>query len=67
MKTSVLNGNIVHLDFDDQKELTKSMIRFQETYESPKFRGEIIDLNEYKKWYQESTGIIRALFEGNYQ
>jgi hypothetical protein len=42
----------VHLAmFDTQIEMNKTMIRFQEYYESPEFRGKIFTLKEYRDWY----------------
>jgi hypothetical protein len=31
------------------------MLRFEEQYESPKFKGKIFTLAEFKKWYMKST------------
>lgn len=39
------------LTFDTQKDITSTFLRLQEYYESPKFKGKIFSLNEFKKWY----------------
>ena len=43
--------NIFLLVFDNQREITKTFLRFQEFYESPKFKGKIFSLDDFKKWY----------------
>lgn len=43
--------NIIHLKFAHQKDLTRTMLRFQEHFESPKFRNKIFSLEEFKVWY----------------
>lgn len=52
MKLNKITPNIFHLTFKAQKDMAKTMLRFQEHYESPKFRGEIFSLAEFKKWYR---------------
>ena len=49
-KTEVLS-NIFLLEFDNNIELGSTMLRFQEFYESPKFRGKFFTFEEYKGWY----------------
>jgi len=36
--------------------MCKTLLRFQEHYESPKFRNKIFTLNEFKEWYPKSKG-----------
>lgn len=43
--------NIIHLKFKLKRDLTKTMLRFQEHFESPKFRNKIFSLEEFKTWY----------------
>ena len=50
-----LSSNTSLLLFDTQKNLASSFLRFQEHYESPKFRGKIFSIDEYKKWYIKNT------------
>ncbi len=43
------------LIFDTQKDVSLTFLRFQEFYESPKFRGKIFSLDEFKKWYVQNS------------
>jgi hypothetical protein len=43
--------NVFFLVFEKKSELTKTFLRFQENYESPKFRNKVFSLREYKSWY----------------
>lgn len=43
--------NIIHLKFKLKRDLTKTMLRFQEHFESPKFRNQIFSLDQFKAWY----------------
>ena len=51
-----INKDIIHLVFDSKKEMNMTMIRFQEFYESPKFKGTIFTLGQYRDWYIKETG-----------
>lgn len=51
-----ITQNIVLLIFEDQKSITSTFIRFQEYYESPKFKNKIFSLDDYKKWYIKQKG-----------
>ena len=42
---------VILFQFKEQRELTRTMLRFQEHYESPKYRGQIFSLKEFKEWY----------------
>jgi hypothetical protein len=54
--THTLLTNKVHLLlFDTQKELTHTFLRFQEHYESPRFKGKIFTVKEFKKYYLIAT------------
>lgn len=55
IKCERLTQNIYHLIFPSQWQLAKTFLRFQEHFESPKFRGKIFSLNEFKKWYIENS------------
>lgn len=41
---------------DTSEELARLFVRFQEYYESPRFKGEVFTLEEFESWYQESRG-----------
>ncbi len=51
IKCKKLTQNIYHLIFPSQWQLAKTLLRFQEHFESPKFRGKIFSLDEFKRWY----------------
>jgi hypothetical protein len=51
-----INESIVHVKFKTQRELTETLLRFQEHYESPKFRNKIFTLGEYRKYYCDRFG-----------
>ena len=55
MKNEEVLPNIYHINFKTQKELSSTFLRFQEYYESPKFRNKIFTLKEYKKWYIKNS------------
>ncbi len=46
------NGNIFLVTCPSPAVLSYSMMRFQETYESPKFEGEIFRRDTYASWYR---------------
>lgn len=52
LKISEIYKDIYHVDGDDQVELASTFLRFQEHYESPKFRDKIFTLEEFDKWYK---------------
>ena len=53
---SEIHKDIFHLKFDDQLELNSHFLRFQEYYESPKFRDVPFELIDYIKWYAADNG-----------
>ena len=50
-----LTDCIYHLEFKKQSKLTRTMVRFQEHFESPEFRGKIFTMKEFKKWYKKMS------------
>lgn len=46
-----LNHNIFLVTMETQAELALTFLRFQEYYESPKFRKQIFSYQEYMDWY----------------
>lgn len=44
------------VEFSTQYELAATFLRFQEFYESPRFRGKVFSLEEYMDWYAETNG-----------
>lgn len=55
MKVLHPREKIIHLKFKRKKDLTQTMLRFQEHFESPKFRNKIFSLEEFKTWYATTT------------
>lgn len=47
----IVLDNIHLLIFESQLEITSTFLRFQEYYESPKFKNKIFSLEEFKDWY----------------
>lgn len=47
---------IYHVSFPNQYLLTSTLLRFQEHYESPMFRGKIFGLEEFMDWYAADRG-----------
>lgn len=58
MKLKEVSPNIFHISFKSMRKMCKTMLRFQEHYESPKFKDKIFSLKEFKEWYrtQSKTG-----------
>jgi hypothetical protein len=56
IKIYKLGEKIYHLKFSKQRDLAKTFMRFQEHFESPKFRGKIFTAEEFKKWYRKAKG-----------
>jgi hypothetical protein len=50
-----LTDKIHLLTFETQRDITSTFLRFQEYYESPKFKGKPFSLNEFKKWYTATS------------
>ncbi len=50
-----LTDKIHLLLFENQKEITSTFLRFQEYYESPKFRDSVFSLDEFKTWYVKNS------------
>lgn len=48
--------NTVWICADSQEELGNTFIRFQEHYESPKFRGQIFTVGQVRSWYATVYG-----------
>jgi hypothetical protein len=48
--------HVYHLRFGKQYDAAMHFIRYQEYYESPKFRKKIFSIAEYMRWYSETYG-----------
>jgi hypothetical protein len=55
MKKREVLPNIYLVEFPTSEEAAKTFMRFQEHYESPKFRNKIFTVEQYKKWYVSYT------------
>lgn len=53
---SNVHDAIYLLRFDTQVEMSSTLLRFQEFYESPKFCGQPFTRLEFEKWYTKQTG-----------
>jgi len=56
MKLSTIRPGILHVYFDSGRDMAKTLLRFQEFYESPEFRGKYFTLADYIKWYTKKNG-----------
>jgi hypothetical protein len=55
MTINELVKNIYHVNFEKQKDLCETFMRFQEHFESPEFRGRVFSIREYKAWYRKTS------------
>lgn len=55
-KIKEVKKNIFHLEFNSRQDLTSTMIRFQEHYESPFFRDKVFTHQEFISWYKKQNG-----------
>lgn len=56
LKTKKQPFNSVWICADSQEELGNTFIRFQEYYESPKFKGQIFTVGQVRSWYSSTYG-----------
>lgn len=56
MNIKKITNNIILIDFKTQKDLTQTFLRFQEYYESPKFKNKIFTIGQFKNWYAQEYG-----------
>jgi hypothetical protein len=50
-----IGESIYHLEFANQRKMAKTFVRFQEHFESPKYRGKVFTFKEFKKWYKKKN------------
>jgi hypothetical protein len=53
---SKLIPDVYFLKFDGTSDMAATMMRFQEFYESPKFRGKRFTRSEFRDWYRKKKG-----------
>lgn len=51
-----ITKNLLLLLFENQFDVSSTFLRFQEYYESPKFRGKVFTLDDFKEWYSSFNG-----------
>ena len=51
--------DIYIVEFDTQKNMAETFLRFQEYYESPAFKGKFFTHKEFKKWYIKHSRVGR--------
>lgn len=47
---------VYHLEFKNPDRMAMTFMRFQEHFESPRFRGKIFSTKEYEAWYTKKNG-----------
>lgn len=47
--------NIYHVRFQSLDEQNHTLLRFQEYYESPKFKGKVFTFKQFTKWYKTNS------------
>ena len=47
---------VILLKFFDKREMARTLIRFQEFYESPQFQNQIFTRKEFADWYRKQNG-----------
>jgi hypothetical protein len=55
MKVEEIVQEVFDVSFEEQRDLAKTFIRFQEYYENPFFRGKIFTFDEFREWYIASS------------
>ena len=56
MKLEQVTKSIIHLEYKNQVEAASALLRFQEYYESPHFKGKVFTRGEFHRWYSEEYG-----------
>jgi hypothetical protein len=56
LKVKRIAPKVFHVHARNQEMLAMSFLRFQEYYESPKFRKRLFTMKEFKKWYKKKYG-----------
>lgn len=51
-KMNFITEDIIHLTFKSKADMSNTMMRFQETYESPKFKDTVFGRREFFTWYR---------------
>ncbi len=54
--------NLLHFRFYDQRRMAKSLVRFQEHFESPMFKDKVFSRSEFRKWYKSNVPSIKNYY-----
>ena len=61
--TKIVKWAVYNLTFPTQYHMCSSLLRFQEYYESPRFRGKQFGLEQYMDWYASSRDGVFSYFD----
>lgn len=53
---SQITSNILHINFEEQVDMTSTLLRFQEFVESDEFNNRYFNLDQFKSWYSKEYG-----------
>lgn len=56
IRVRLITPSVYVVSADSHEELAMTFLRFQEYYESPRFKGEYFSLDQFKSWYAEEYG-----------
>lgn len=57
-----INSYVYHVRFETRYDLTSTLLRFEEYFESPEFTGKVFTLAQFKKWYMKSQNKKRFTY-----
>jgi hypothetical protein len=60
-KVRMILKDVYHLHFSKQSKLASTFLRFQEYYESPKFKDQVFTREEFEEWYKQEHGSFSYL------
>lgn len=55
-KITYITPKILFLTFGSSREMASTLVRFQEYYESPKYRNQVFQRREFFEWYKKEYG-----------
>ncbi|MEI7480113.1 MAG: hypothetical protein WCJ59_00610 [bacterium] len=55
IEVKILGSNIILLVFNSRRDVSSTLLRFQEYYESPEFKNKFFSLKEFKTWYIKNS------------
>ena len=57
-----INSYVYHVRFETRYDLTSTLLRFEEYFESPEFSGKVFTLAQFKKWYMKTQNKKRFTY-----